>query len=383
CLTALAAASTASLGPGLEEAPASKPGPKQRDVLLVANILDGTVDVIAQRRFQRVDRIDVAPDYRDCVAAATPGQARECVVDNELVDQGKVLLVDDLRPSPDGKVLYVSRPSLGDVAALSLRTEKLLWSVDVSGGFADHLALSPDGTRLLVSARAADAVEVIDTRSAAVVDRFPTGDVPHGNEYSADGARAYNGSLGRGIAPDAAQCGCWLTVVDAATMDVEQVAEFDQGVRPFAVTSDGRRAYVQLSFLHGFAEYSLAHDRLRRTATLPVPGGSDALDSASNPGAVAHHGLALNADETKICAAATVSDYVAIVRRRSLSLKRAVPVGDEPYWATSSRNGRYCFVPNRGSDDVSVISYRKAKEIARIPVGDTPQRIRTARVRVR
>jgi YVTN family beta-propeller protein len=77
-----------------------------------------------------------------------------------------------------------------------------------------------------------------------------------------------------------------------------------------------------------------------------------------------------------------VSDYVAIVRRRSLTVKGTVPVGEEPAWATSSDDGHYCFVPNRESDDVSVISYRTAREVARIAAGDHPRRIVTARVRL-
>jgi DNA-binding beta-propeller fold protein YncE len=68
-----------------------------------------------------------------------------------------------------------------------------------------------------------------------------------------------------------------------------------------------------------------------------------------------HHGLAMNDDFTKICDAGTVSDYVAIVTPESPNVERIIPVGDKPYWATSSPDGRYCFVSNSDSDNVSVI----------------------------
>jgi DNA-binding beta-propeller fold protein YncE len=383
-LTAIAAAiSVIGVRPGAGEASATRPGERGRDVFLVANAFDGTVDLFGQRSLRRVEQIDVAPDYRQCVGSATtPGDAASCVVDNQLSADGILLLNDDLRVSPGGRVLYVSRPSLGDVAAFDLRTEQMLWRVAVAGLHPDHLALSPDGTRLLVSAKSADVVEVIDTRSATIVDRFPTGDSPHGNDYSEDGELVYNGSMGRGTS-DAMPCRCWLTVVDAETMDVERVIEFDQGIRPFVVTPNGSTAYIQLTLLHGFVEYSLEHERVLRTVQLPLTDETTLLDPGADRRLSTSHGIALNDDGTKICAAETVSDYVAIVRRQSLSVKGIVPVGDEPAWATSSDDGRYCFVPNRESDDVSVISYRKAVEVARIEAGDHPRRIRTARVRLR
>lgn len=46
-----------------------------------------------------------------------------------------------------------------------------------------------------------------------------------------------------------------------------------------------------------------------------------------------------------------------------------------------SENGRYCFVSVSGEDRVSVISFNKRKEVASIPVGNHPQRMRTGHVR--
>ena len=58
-----------------------------------------------------------------------------------------------------------------------------------------------------------------------------------------------------------------------------------------------------------------------------------------------------------------------------------MPVGRTPYWSASSENGRYCFVSVAGDDRVSVISFKTAREVARIKVGDHPQRMRTGSVR--
>ena len=56
--------------------------------------------------------------------------------------------------------------------------------------------------------------------------------------------------------------------------------------------------------------------------------------------------------------------------------------GTRPYWATNSADGRYCFVSFAGDDLVSVISYKTEQEVARIPVGDHPQRMRMGKLQV-
>jgi len=96
--------------------------------------------------------------------------------------------------------------------------------------------------------------------------------------------------------------------------------------------------------------------------------GEYVLDSA-------HHGLTMNPEGTKLCAAGTMSDYAAIVSRASFAFS-IVPVGEKPYWTTNSGDGRHCFVSVSGEDLVSAISYETGQEVARIPVGDHPQRMR-------
>ncbi|MBA2763794.1 MAG: hypothetical protein H0U42_03810 [Thermoleophilaceae bacterium] len=44
---------------------------------------------------------------------------------------------------------------------------------------------------------------------------------------------------------------------------------------------------------------------------------------------------------------------------------------------------RGCYVSFSGDDEVAVISYRSRREVARFPVGDHPQRIRTGELRFR
>ena len=154
-------------------------------------------------------------------------------------------------------------------------------------------------------------------------------------------------------------------------------------VRPMAISPDERFVYFQLSFLHGFVEYDLRGRRPLRIATLPIRSRAKGLPRTGYLLDSAHHGLALNERGTKFCVAGTMSDYAAVVVRRTLRVQRVVNLGrgGVPYWSTTSSDGRYCFVSVARKDRVSVISFKTGREVARIRVGRHPQRMRTGRVR--
>jgi YVTN family beta-propeller protein len=67
--------------------------------------------------------------------------------------------------------------------------------------------------------------------------------------------------------------------------------------------------------------------------------------------------------------------------RRSTMKYKIVAQGKKPYWATNSADGKFCYVSFSGDDAVSVIAYKQRREVARIPVGDHPQRMRTGFLR--
>lgn len=85
--------------------------------------------------------------------------------------------------------------------------------------------------------------------------------------------------------------------------------------------------------------------------------------------------MAISGDTTKLCDAGTVSDYAAIISLLSLTTDALVPTGKKPYWAAATPNGRYCFLPNSDSDDVTVVDFKGTTETARIPIGG-PKKVR-------
>jgi YVTN family beta-propeller protein len=335
------------IGIWLTAGAAAMAGPDGRELLYVGNNRGGTISVIEVPAFKVVGEFDALPDLARSQRA--PGS-----------------YVDDLVAPSSGEVLYVSRGDARDVAAFSTDRERLLWRVPTHG-VADHFALSPDGRRLFVSVENEGRALVIDTAKREVIGQFENGPGPHGMRLSPDGSRVYNGCI----------TGNQLTVADATTFQVLKRIQFDEGVRPFDITPDGRKMFLQLSKLHGFLELDLRSDRITKTVHLPVPEGVSHQQVYPH---TAHHGLALTPDGRHLCVGSTVASYMAILSVPELDLLATIPVGKEPSWVIPSLDGRYCYVSARSENTVSVISIDERKEVARVRVGDYPQRMWTVRV---
>jgi len=371
-----------------------------RDVLVVSNNWAGTADIVDPRTFKRLKRVNVVPDKRRRIAEISADPEWKSLYDGirELVGEGHDQYVDDGFTSPDGRVVYFSRPSFADVVAIDLRTNRIRWRTKIDGFRADHMALSKDGRRLLVSASTASVVDVLDTRTGRIVGRIPSGDAPHESNFSRDGRRIFHASIGPVYtqtddpSEDHTKGRRVFEVIDAQTLQVlkeidmgAKLAEFGRpgmsaAVRPMAITPDERYVYFQVSFFFGIVQYDLQEDRVVAVLDLPL-GAAEGLARTDFLLDSAHHGLAMNPDGTKLCVAGTMSQYAAIVTREPFAVQQITPVGRGPYWAHTSEDGRYCFVSIAGEDRVAVISFDTGREVASIPVGDHPQRMRTGVIR--
>jgi len=129
----------------------------------------------------------------------------------------------------------------------------------------------------------------------------------------------------------------------------------------------------------GFVEFDVPSERVLRVAELPVSEKAKNTPREEYLPDSAHHGLAMNAEGTKLCVAGTMSDYAAIVSRATFASKLFTDIGEKPYWSTNGLDGT-CWLSVSGNDRVVVLDYATEREIARIPVGDHPQRVRLGAV---
>jgi DNA-binding beta-propeller fold protein YncE len=397
-----------ALGKTIACAPAATPAsaqegpperPDTRQVMFVGNNWEGTADVIDATTFERLGRINVIPDKEERLREihASPDKLAFFLLIRHFVGEGNDQYVDDMFTTHDGELVAVSRPSFADVVGISLRTQEIVWRFPMEGYRSDHMAVSPDGTRLLVSDSTANKVHELDIRTGEKTGEFPTGDSPHENQYSKDGTRIFNASIGRVYTPtdrselgpvrDASKGERYLQIVDAESLEIlkrwdigqklEEAGypEMDSAVRPMALSPDERYAYLQISFHHGFVEFDLEQERVVRVVDLPISEEAQATPREQYLLDSAHHGIAMNPEGTKLCVAGTMSDYAAIVSRSTFEAT-VFPVGEKPYWSTNGLGGGTCWVSFSGDDSVGVFDYASEQQVASIPVGDHPQRVR-------
>jgi hypothetical protein len=429
CLSVPPTAQAGPVAPTRTAVPHVREDSGVRDVMFVGNNWEGTADVVDARTFKVIKRIDIVPDREERMQEilTSPPKLAFYLAIQQAVGQGHDQLVDDMFATRDGRLLAVSRPSFGDVVWLDLATGAIVKRQVMDGFRTDHMNVSPDARRLVVSDSTSKAVHEYvlggadNPRTGTRLRSFGSGETPHESIYSADGKRIFHASIGRVYTPldageldpvgDVIKSDRWFQIV--RTKDFRIARRWDMGleleeagydnmssaVRPMAISPDERFVYYQVSFFHGFVEFDLqardpsgggdyasggklepATGKVTRLIPLPnrvpdMPREEYVLDSA-------HHGLAMNDKGTKLCAAGTMDDYAAIITRRTMKAKILDGKGDaedrnylKPYWATEGL-GNTCWMSMSGNDAVAVIDLRTQEEIAWIEVGDHPQRVR-------
>jgi YVTN family beta-propeller protein len=434
----------------------------KRTVMLVGNNWEGTATIVDASTRRRLATIDIIPDIDEEMAAIrrSPDRLAFYLAVQQGVGEGNDQYVDDMFTTRDGRFLAVSRPSLSDVVWINIRRaaagrkDSIVAEQQMDGYRTDHMGVSPDGRRLIVSDSTERQVlefSMVDERRrdgsrirmGERLRAFESGDTPHENNYFADGKRIFHASIGRvytapdqqlpgpipdDLVHDTIKADRWMQIV--RTKDFSVAKRWDMGreleeagypdmssaVRPAVLTPNEKRIYLQVSFFHGIVEFRLDRPDHRNgldyetspgvgatggttmreprtgrvTKLIPLPNYVPDLPREQYVLDSAHHGIAINPSGRKLCVAGTMSDYAAIVDRKSWSPKifrgkARFLRGREyskPYWATEGP-GNTCWLSMSGSDLVTVIDFRTEKVLAEVPVGRHPQRVREGRIRER
>jgi hypothetical protein len=415
-----------------------------RDVMFVGNNWAGTASIVDARRLRVLKRgVDLIPD-REQEEADIRADPEAFAYFNAIAQgpgEGHNQYVDDMFTTRDGRFLAVSRPSYADVVWFDIRkavagaTGAIVREQQMDGFRTDHMGLSPDGRRLLVSdstARQVIEYSMVDEvrpdgtriRMGDRLRTFESGETPHESNYSADGRRIFHASIGRVYLPadqvgggpvrigpldDALKGDRWFQVVRNRDFEVrrrwdmgKELAEagypgMSPAVRPMAVAPGERYLYFQVSYFHGFVEFDTraadlngtvdytAGDRPEPrtgavTRVVPLPNRVPDMPLEQYVNDSAHHGLSIDGRGTTLCVAGTMDDYAALVSRRTTrrTLFDAGTTGHsyaKPYWTTEGLDDT-CWISLSGADAVAVLDTRTRKEVAYLAVGDHPQRVR-------
>ena len=389
-------ASTAFTSLCINAATATMPvPPNSQQVFFVGNNWDGTVTVIRPSGdFGKIGVINMIPDRKERLKEIhlNPIKLIAYTYIQATAGEGNDQLVDDMYSTPDGKSVVASRPSFADVVSINIATGQINWRTPVEGFRADHMAVSPDGQRLAVSASSGNVVHVLDINTGKELGRFATGDKPHENIFFSGGSKILNSAIGN---VETSMDASWqdftkgkrfITIADANTFKVIKKIDFrpaldafgrkdlSNAVRPIVFSKDESKIYAQVSFFNGLVEYDLNQDKVTRIGQLP---GSSTIPSNRTKyvNDSRHHGLSISADGEKLCVAGTMDDYATIVDRSTLKAAKLIPAG-KPYWATQSADGKSCVISESETDVVTVIDFATGEKVLGVPVGNHPQRVR-------
>jgi DNA-binding beta-propeller fold protein YncE len=228
--------------------------------------------------------------------------------------------------------LYVS--TIRRVAAIDLKTEKILWNKEYEGG-ADRLAVSPDGKVLYVPSLEGPYWHAVDAITGNVIAKIVTDSGAHNTIYGADGQRVYLAGLKM---PK-------LLIADARTNTVvKEVGPFSNVVRPFTVNGAETLCFVNVNELLGFEIGDMKTGKvLHKVEVTGFEKGP-----VKRHGCPAH-GVGLTPDEKELWLADGHNERMHIFDATVMPPKQVatIKLRDQPGWVTFSLDGRYAY-PSTG-----------------------------------
>jgi YVTN family beta-propeller protein len=287
-------------------------------------------------------------------------------VTNKVVGEVKGVPVNHgAAASPDGHILYFSSEAERTLDVVDAKTLAVTKKIPLSGR-PNNITASKDGKRVYVAiVSQPGAVDVIDAVAMQKIKTLAAQGGVHNVYLTPDQKYLVAGSIASGM----------MTVFDAKTDEVAWTLK-TEGVRPvvFETNPDGstKRAFVQVSGFHGFVAVDFATHKEAARITLPDI-AVEQRAKGTFQGAPSH-GMGVAPDGKTLWVTSRMNRRVYAYSLPDLNLAGEVPVGNDPDWITMTPDGKMVYVANAESNSVSAIDTSLKKEVARIPVGETPKR---------
>lgn len=222
-----------------------------------------------------------------------------------------------------------------------------------------HVVIAPDSKKAYVTAQEKGLIYIIDTANFVIEKTIELGmqSGPHGLRVSPDGTKVFI-ALFDGKA---------MATIDTSTGTVQKY-QFESGAVQTAVTPDGRYAFVSLYSTKQIARMDIA---TKNIATINLPEGTRGpVQLYPTPDSrflyVADQGYYFDQP---------TGDKVYQISVEDGTVGQTIVAGSAPHGVVVDPAGKFVYITNLLSDDVSIIDVVTGKEIARVPVGDMPNGI--------
>jgi YVTN family beta-propeller protein len=297
---------------------------------------------------------------------------------------GNIESPEVVRFSPDGSRLYIPNRGLENVLiVMDRKSEKIVKKVPLSG-WANEAQVTKDGKLILVCIRNTGtgvedhgALDIIDAKSLEKVKSIPVERGLHDIAVTADGKYAAAGAPG----------GHFLVVFDLQKMEIAWRVQYNYPVNPVTIENNpdgsGRRIFVQLGPTNGFSVVDFA--KRAEVAMIKVP---DEPTGFGNGCEAISHGIGIAPDQKTLWVNSRSANSVFAYSLPDIKLLGHVslaeqpvpgkaPRGSSPAWITFTPDSKTVYVSSCGIKTVTAIDVNGIKELARIPVGEMPDRIST------
>lgn len=269
----------------------------------------------------------------------------------------------------ESQKMFVANQDSDYVSVIDLNTLKLSNKIKLEILSAAHMTVAwtgRTGQKLLVTMTGRNEVAIIDVASGKVEARIPTGRAPE--HFALERSEkypqylAYVGNIDEGT----------ISAIDLETyQEVKRITGFHE---PHGVTftHDGTKAYIANFGAHRVDIIDTAKHEVIKSLSV-----GDVYQVASkNPGRYLSEikGIAnvtMTTNGRFGYAADGDSNVVAVIDTEKDTIIKTIPVGEEPWRAYVSPDGKWMLVPNNGDETVSVLDARKHRVKTTFPAGGT------------
>lgn len=259
-----------------------------------------------------------------------------------------------IAPGELSHFIFVPNRNSADVAVIDTRTDEVIAHAPV-GSVPHQVAISEDRMKMITSNTADNTVTITDLETLSPAGTIELGHEPEHMEIGPRGDIVAIGNIGAGS----------VSLVSLET-DVE-VARIDGLYEPHNMTfsRDGQLLYVG----NLGADVVSVIDVARAEVINEIQVGSPQA-TASEGDPATYQGI-INVTSTVDgrfgFAAYGEGDAMAVIDLGNQETIKTLELGDMPWRAFATADGRYMITPNNGDETVSIVSTADLEEVARLP----------------
>ena len=339
---------------------------KIEDKIYVAVEEAGEIAVISAKDRTVIKRIDLSSDISGMKIGFMPHNI-QVAPDNKSVwvtanamdmNKAKISFFKILRVRADEGHGEEGGMKINDeVIVIDPLTDKIIKRIEMGADLhLSHVALTSDSNYAIAAAQTKGVIYKINTRTYEVEKEAITekGGEPHGLRISPDGKTAYIAMLkGKSIG-----------VLDIEKMSLSYIPLKGAAVQT-GVTADGKYALASVYDAKSLAVYDITSQKLSYV-DLPkeAKGPVQIYPSPDSKYVyVADQGYYFNQPN---------SDLVYKISLEEMKVTQTIKGGTAPHGVAVSQDGKFVYITNLLSDDLSVIDADAGKEVAKIKVGKMP-----------